>query len=159
MSPVLDPALDLDGAARDFARDRRVHIPKILTAESAARIHRCLAQETDFALVCPAGTDQAQAWPVANLTPQKETELMTAAYTRARDGFHYLYDGHVLSRDGEAYGNPSHYLSAVTAFLNSAPLLDFARAVTGNPAIAFADRKSTRLNSSHYSRSRMPSSA
>ena len=83
MDPALDPALDLDAAARGFARDRRVHIPGILTADSAARVHRCLAQETDFALVCPAGTDQAQAWPVASLTQQKEAELMTAALGRA----------------------------------------------------------------------------
>jgi SM-20-related protein len=150
MDPVLDPALDLDGAARDFVRHRRVHIPKILTAESAVRVHRCLAQETDFALVCPAGTDQAQAWPVANLTPQKETELMTAAYTRARDGFHYLYDGHVLSREGEGYGNASHYLAAITGFLNSAPVLDLARRITGNPAIAFADAQATRYRPGHF---------
>jgi SM-20-related protein len=150
MDPVLDPALDLDQSARDFARDRRVHIPGILTADSAARVHRCLAQETDFALVCQNGTDQAQAWPVATLTPQKEAELMTAAYTRARDGFHYLYDGHVLSREGEAYGDASHYLAGITRFLNSAPLLDLARRITGNPAIGFADAQATRYRPGHF---------
>jgi SM-20-related protein len=150
MEPVLNPALDRDRIAKDFARDRRVHIPGILTEESAARVHRCLAQETDFSLLCRSGDDQAQAWRVAGLTAQQEAELMNTAYTRAQDGFHYLYDGHVLSRDGEAYPDPSHYLAAITRFLNSAPLLDFARRVTGNPAIAFADAQATRYRRGHF---------
>jgi len=130
--------------------DRRVHIRDILTYDSAVRVHHCLKQETDFSLLCRTGDDQAQAWRVANLTPQKEAELMNAAYTGARGGFHYLYDGHVLSRDGEAYPDPSHYLSAITAFLNSAPLLDFARRVTGKPGIAFADAQATRYRPGHF---------
>jgi Rps23 Pro-64 3,4-dihydroxylase Tpa1-like proline 4-hydroxylase len=148
--PVLNPELDLDRTASAFAQGGRVHIRSILTQDSAARVHQCLSRETDFALLCRTGDDQAQGWRVASLTPQKEAELMNAAYAGARDGFHYLYDGHVLSRDGEAYGDPSHYLSAITAFLNSAPLLDFARAVTGNPAIAFADAQATRYRPGHF---------
>jgi len=148
--PILNLALDRDSIVETFARDRRIHIPEILTADSAARVHRCLAQESDFALVCQTGADQAQAWPVATLTPQKEAELMTAAYTRAQGGFHYLYDGHVLSREGEAYDDASHYLAAITRFLNSAPLLDLARRITGNPAIAFADAQATRYRPGHF---------
>ena len=68
MDPALNPALDPDRIAKDFARDRRVHIPAILTEESAGRVHRCLSQETDFSLVCQIGTDQAEAWRVANLS-------------------------------------------------------------------------------------------
>jgi Rps23 Pro-64 3,4-dihydroxylase Tpa1-like proline 4-hydroxylase len=148
--PALNPALDPDRIAWDFARDRRVHIPAILTEESAGRIHRCLSQETDFSLVCQTGSDRAEAWRVANLSGQKEAELMTAAYSGARDGFHYLYDGHVLSREGEAYAHPSHYLAAVTRFLNGAPLLDLARRITGEPAIAFADAQATRYRPGHF---------
>lgn len=148
--PVLNPALDRDGIAQAFARDRRVHIPAILTAESAARVHRCLAEETDFSLLCRTGDGQAQAWRVAELTRPKEAELMSAAFAGARDGFHFHYDGHVLSRDGEGYRDPSHPLAAITAFLNSPPLLDFARRITGNPAIAFADAQATRYRRGHF---------
>lgn len=136
--------------ASAFAQDRRAHIRDILTYDSAARVHRCLAQETDFSLLCRTGDDQAQAWRVTDLTPQKEAELMNAAYACAGDGFHFLYDGHVLSRDGETYSDPSHYLSAITAFLNSAPLLDFVRRVTGNAAIVFADAQATRYRPGHF---------
>jgi Rps23 Pro-64 3,4-dihydroxylase Tpa1-like proline 4-hydroxylase len=148
--PVLNPGLDLGGIAKAFARDRRVHIPEILTTASAVRVHRCLEQETDFSLLCRSGDGQAQAWRVAELNPQKEAEVMHAALAGAQEGFHYLHDGHVLSRDGEDYPDSSHHLAAITRFLNSPPVLNLARRVTGNAAIAFADARATRYRRSHF---------
>lgn len=116
MNVALNPALDPVRVASAFTRDGRVHIPQILTKDSAARLHS-LVRESDFAL---------------------------------REGLHYLYDGHVLSRDGEAYPDPAHDLSAVAAFLNSGPFLDFARCVTGNPGLAFADAQATRYRPGHF---------
>jgi len=150
MDPVLNPALDAGRMASEFARDRRLHIPDILTAESAARMHRCLEQETDFSLLATDGSDQAQAWRVATLGAQKQAEVMSGAYARAGHQFQYLYDAHSLSKDGEPYPDPAHYLSAVTAFLNSAPFLDFARALTGDASIAFADAQATRYRPGHF---------
>ena len=150
MEPALNPALDQDRIAEAFARERRVHIPSVLTQESAARVHRALAQETDFSLLCRTGDDRAQAWPVASLTPQTEAELMNTVFAEAQEGFHYLHDGHVLSRDGEGYADPSHALASITRFLNSQPFLDFARRITGNPAIAFADARATRYRRGHF---------
>jgi len=150
MGPVLNPALDRDSIAEAFARDRRVHIPAVLMQDSAVRLHRCLTQETDFSLLCRTGADQAQAWRVAELTSQKEAELMNAAFANAGQGFHYLYDSHVLSRDGEPYPDGLHYLADVTRFLNSAPFLDLARHITGNPAIGFADAQATRYRAGHF---------
>src|SRR3954469_484639 len=72
MTPALNPALEADALAEIYARDRRIHIPAILTEDSARRLHQCLAQETDFALLCQTGPDQAQAWRVATLDPRKE---------------------------------------------------------------------------------------
>jgi Rps23 Pro-64 3,4-dihydroxylase Tpa1-like proline 4-hydroxylase len=147
---VLNPALDADRIAQAFARHRRVHIPTILTDDSAQRLHRCLAQETDFALLTKTGEEQAQAWRVAELNGQKESELMTAAYAGAGGQFHYLYDAHRLSRDGEAYPDAAHTLAAATRFLNSEAFLDFARRVTGRPEIAFADAQATRYRRGHF---------
>ena len=148
--PTLNPALNVGSIAEAFRRDGRVHIPDILTTDSAARVHRCLEQETDFALLAKDGSGQAQAWRLATLAPQKQAELMTSAYSQARDQFHHLYDAHFMTRDGEPYPDPSHYLAAVTAFLNSAPLLDFARAVTGASVIAAASADATRYRPGHF---------
>jgi len=150
MTPALNPALDAGTLAEAYARDRRIHIPAILTETSAARVHQCLAQETDYALLCQAGADQAQAWRVATLDPQKERELMTAAYGRARDRFEYFYDAHSLSKEGEPYPNPAHYLAEINRFLNGEALLDFIRTVTGRPEINATSIQATRYRQGHF---------
>ena len=106
------------------------------------------AQETEFAIVTRDGDGYVRLRLGAG--PQQEAELMNRAYSAARDDFHYLYDNHPMSNDGEPYPDPSHYLAAVTRFLNSAPVLDFARRVTGSAAIDFAEAQATRYRAGHF---------
>jgi SM-20-related protein len=148
--PELNAALDVDSLADALRRDGRVHIPNILTEGSAARVHRCLEQETDFSLLVQTGPDQAESWRVATLAPQKEAELMKKSYSQARNNFDYLYDAHNLTREGEPYLDSSHYLARVTSFLNSSALLNFARRVTGASSITFASAQATRYRPGHF---------
>ena len=149
-NPALNPALDAGNIAEAFRRDGRVHIPQILTEESAKRVHRCLEQETDFSLIAKDASGMVQTWQVATLTAQQQAELLSNAYSQARDKFHFLYDAHSMSNDGEPYADPSHYLAAVTAFLNDAPMLDFIRRVTGASAVAYASAQATRYRPGHF---------
>ena len=148
--PALNPVLDMGAIADAFARDGRVHIPAILTADSATRVHRCLEQETDFMLLARGGPGEGELPPVASLTPQQQGEMMGKAYAQARENFYFLYDAHPMSNDGEPYPDPAHYLSAVTAFLNSAPVLDFAKAVTGLADIAYTSAQATRYRPGQF---------
>jgi SM-20-related protein len=77
--PVLNSGLDLDRAASAFARDARVHIRGVLTTESAAQVHRCLKQETDFALT-KDGPDRALY----------DAHLLSNAGEAYPDAAHYL---------------------------------------------------------------------
>jgi Rps23 Pro-64 3,4-dihydroxylase Tpa1-like proline 4-hydroxylase len=148
--PALNPALDTVSIAQAFARHGRVHIPDVLAAESAARIHRCLEQETEFSIITRKDDGYVRLRAGASLSPQQQAELMNRAYGAARDGFHYLYDNHPMSNDGEPYPDPSHYLAAITRFLNSAPVLDLARRITGSSAIDFAEAQATRYRPGHF---------
>lgn len=150
MTPALNPALDVSAIGSSYARDSRVHIPGILTDVSATRVLQCLMQETDFALLCQTGTDQAAAYRVAGLDPRKELELNQAAYARARDRFDYLYDAHSLSKEGEPYPDPAHYLAAINLFLNGEPMLSFVRRITGRPDINAASIQATRYRPGHF---------
>lgn len=148
--PQLNPALEPERIAVLYARDRRVHIPAILTAESAERVHHCLAQETQFSIVTRNGDGYVRLRSDAVLDPAQQAELMRKTYAKARDGFHYLYDNHPMSNDGEPYPDPSHYLAAITRFLNSQPVLDFARRVIGSAAIDFTEAQATRYRAGHF---------
>ena len=150
MTPALNPALDAGAIASAYARDRRVHIPAILTEQSAARVLQCLMQETDFSLLCQTGPDQAAAYRTASLDPRREAELVMSAYGRARDRFEYLYDAHSLSREGEPYPDPAHYLAEINLFLNGEAMLDFVRRITGRPEINAASIQATRYRQGHF---------
>ena len=148
--PQLNPALNQEAIAAAYAGNGRVHIPDILAADSARRVHRCLEQETQFSLVTRKDDGYVRLRPGASLSAQQQAELMRNTYMKARDGFHYLYDNHPMSNDGEPYPDPAHYLAAVTRFLNSAPFLDFVRRVTGSSAIAFTEAQATRYQGGHF---------
>lgn len=139
--PELNPLLDRAGLGQDFRRAQRVHIPGVLTDASAARLSRALQQETPWTVTFNKGTDYLD---VENVSPEERARLSRAAFERARQpGFHYIYDTHRLSRDGEAYGNPTHYLAKLMTFLNSPNMLQFVREVTGLKDIAWADAQAT----------------
>lgn len=150
MDPRLNPALNPADITAAYGRDRRVHIPNILTADSAQRVHRCLEQETQFSIVTRNQDGYVRLRPGAVLSPQQQADLLRNTYAQARDGFHYLYDNHPMSNDGEPYPDPTHYLAAVTRFLNSAPFLDFVRVVAGSSAIQFAEAQATRYSHGHF---------
>jgi Rps23 Pro-64 3,4-dihydroxylase Tpa1-like proline 4-hydroxylase len=54
-----------------------------------------------------------------------------------------VFDNHRLSRDGEPYPDPAHYLATIVEFVNSPQVLDFVRGVTSLDAIAWADAQAT----------------
>ena len=133
-----------------YRREGRVHIPGILTAESAQRVHDCLMRETQFSLVTRDGDGYIRLTPDAVLTPEQEARAQYNAYDRARNGFNYFYDNHPLSLGGEPYSDPSHYLAAITAFLNGATFLDFARRITGSSEIRLVEAQATRYRKGHF---------
>ncbi len=150
--PQLNPNLVADHLAEGFRLRGRVHIPSILTAQSAARVQRCLEQETKYQLSVSTPTEhhdldydfiasRGEAWRAKML----ETVYLSASNPVAEQGFQAFYDNHRMSNDGEAYRDPEHYLGAIVAFLNSETFLDFMRRVTGFADIAYADAQATRF--------------
>ena len=139
--PELNPLLDRAGLAQAFRASQRIHIPNFLTEPSAARLLRSLQQETPWTVTFNKGVDFLD---VENVSLEERARLSLGAFERARSGgFHYIYDNHRLSRNGEPYANPNHYLARVVAFLNAAPVLGFMREVTGLTDIAWADAQAT----------------
>jgi Rps23 Pro-64 3,4-dihydroxylase Tpa1-like proline 4-hydroxylase len=141
IAPELNPQLNRAKLAEDFRLSQRIHIPGVLTEASAARLSRALQQETNWTVTFNKGMDFLD---VENVSPEERARLSRAAFERARGpGFHYIYDNHRLSRNGEPYGNPAHYLAKLVTFLNAPNVLQFMREVTGLKDIAWADAQAT----------------
>jgi Rps23 Pro-64 3,4-dihydroxylase Tpa1-like proline 4-hydroxylase len=138
--PELNPGLDSAALGDAFRRNGRVHIPSALTSSSAERLHRCLTQETKWSVTFNNGRDFLDL-EYKNL--QERSELALSTMRRAATGFHYVFDNHRLSRNGEPYPDETHYLARVVEFLNSPQVLRFVREVTGLEAIARTDAQAT----------------
>jgi len=136
----LNPALDSAKLADAFRRKGRLHISNLLTKPSADRIYRCLTQETKWSLTFNNGKDFLD---IPNVSEEERSKLVFASWQRARTGFQYFFDNHRLSVDGEPYPDPSRFHARIVAFLNSGPMLNFVRKVTGIPGIERTDAQAT----------------
>src|SRR5260370_42256003 len=112
----LNPRLDRAGLGEEFARSGRIHIPGVLTEPCAVRLYRALQQETPWTLTLNKGADFLD---IEKASPEERGRLAVAAFERAHTAFQYFFDNHRLSRDGEPYPHPNHYLGQLVALLNA----------------------------------------
>jgi Rps23 Pro-64 3,4-dihydroxylase Tpa1-like proline 4-hydroxylase len=144
----LNPTLDCCALAKDFQERGRVHIQSILDEQSANHLYHCLSHETRYRLCANIG---GVARALADLSPQERQACTIAAWREVgAAGFQFLFDMHRLSLNGEPYPNANDRWARVVEFLNGREFLDFARAVTGLDAIAFADAQATCYRQGHF---------
>ena len=151
-APVLNPALDAGALALEYARHRRMHIANLFDSHSAPRIHRALAEETSYNLTVNSGEKvfDVSAGDLQKLTAEQRKALVDSASAGALRGFQFMYDSHRLTDTGESYRDPKSYLASIVAFLQGESFLSFAREVTGEERIAFADAQATRYGPGHF---------
>ena len=138
--PELNPVLDREALAKEFARSKRIHIANVLTKASAERVYRTLTGETVWTTIHNTGGKRVD---VTNLGQVERAKISLAAWDWARHHFAYLYDNHRMSHDGEPYADRNHYLAALVSFLNSPAFIGFVREVTGIQAVSLADAQAT----------------
>jgi SM-20-related protein len=148
LAPGLDPAL----VARVYRQLGRVHIPGLLPADAARRIHAALANDTPWQLSLAnrgsnAGLDLAT---YAQLPPERKVELEALVHSAAAQGFSYFYKNFPIDDHLAAGRHRDHLLMRVTAFLNSAAFLAFAREITGVPTVRRLDAQATLYEPGHF---------
>ena len=131
----------------------RVQIPGFLQEPSALRLHQCLREEVPWETaqrsdaVLADGQDRSPP-------PGSAADEMALAATclRAREGFEFYFDRYRMidaRRDGT---DPQLVLHAVVDFLNSPQFLEFARQLTGDPAIRMVSAIGVRYRAGHFLR-------
>lgn len=136
-----------------FRQYRRLHIPGILTPDSAADLYRSVALARGWmrTIHVDRGEDaeillDGDGAPSAEERAVLERQLMGMA----RDSFRYVFDLIRVSADVRAGRPVDPALAAAFAFVNSAPFLDFARTLTGEPDLAYCDMSATRYRAGHF---------
>ena len=131
----------------------RVQIPGFLQEPSALRLHQCLSEEVPWETAQRSDAVLAEGQDRRPPPGSAEDEAALAATClRAREGFEFYFDRYRMidaRRDGT---DPQLVLHAVVDFLNSPQFLDFARQLTGDPAIRMVSAIGVRYRAGHFLR-------
>lgn len=151
MQLQLNPRLDRRVIGEIFRRTGRVHIPDVLTTESASAVLVCLSAQTPWKLSLNVGRRHVDiAHDQLMLMPPDKRELMTRAMVdQSRRGFQYVFENYPLYDLYQA-GQRGNTLFDLHELLNSAMFLQFVREVTGLATIAFADSQATKYLPGHF---------
>lgn len=152
MDLSLDPTLDLEALRTRFRTHGRVQVPGFLKEDSANAILRAMEGNRRWFLSYNEGsnnleTDLAQ---IQRLPPVEQQRFMQAIQRRAASEFQYCYVQYYISENIRRGEDPGHPLHAVEHFLNSAPFLDFMRALTDEPGIHTADAMASIYGPGHF---------
>ena len=131
----------------------RVQIPGFLQEPSALRLNQCLREEVPWETAQRSDAVLADGQDRSPPPGSAEDEAALAATClRAREGFEFYFDRYRMidaRRDGT---DPQLVLHAVVDFLNSPQFLDFARQLTGDPAIRMVSAIGVRYRAGHFLR-------
>jgi Rps23 Pro-64 3,4-dihydroxylase Tpa1-like proline 4-hydroxylase len=148
MDLQLNNMLDVDALARDYAVRRRLQINSFLMPYSAGRIYRCLAEETPWGLVYNQYTGKDKVLElnheeVSKLNPEQMKQIYRDVYARAKDTYQFIYYYYPILTSYLSGKNREFFLHRVLEFINTEPMLDFMRRLTGIPELIKADAQAT----------------
>jgi SM-20-related protein len=144
---MLNTALDISALAAAFAVKQRLVIRDILVPEAAEAIHRCFASETPwgFAYNDETGPKTFDAAQFAALKTEEIDALYARIAARAATQFQYRYRYYPILKAYLERRNPHLIFNRVVEVLNSPPVLDLVRRVTGALPIVRADAQATQF--------------
>ena len=147
----LNPANDVGKLARQYAKSGRMQVKNIFTEETAEEIYRRL-MGVDWWLTYNEGSEVHQMLPehLRALSPQDGARIQQQIYSNARKGYQFLYNHYPLFAAYFSTKFDSMPLFPVYEFINSPPVLDFFRQLTGLPNVRWADGHATLFRATHF---------
>jgi SM-20-related protein len=149
---VLNPDLDTARLAGEFARERRLQIPAILTGDAAERIHQCLSNDVPWNFACRLdGRDQLHTpEQLAALSPEARFQMGQRIFEQARAGFAFGFMSFPMVENYRSQRVKGLFLDRVIEALASPEFIGFARAVAGDASINKVDAQATRYTAGHF---------
>ncbi len=151
---MLNPELDIDKIASGFAVNRRLQIPGILAPDTATKLEQCLRNEVPWELAYMKNDTghTLKAEELRNMTPESWRTFMMEVQNTAQEGYQFLFNTYQVVTAWKEGRDPHLFLHRFFELLNSPPVIEFARRVTGHNDIMKADAQATRFLPGHYLR-------
>jgi Rps23 Pro-64 3,4-dihydroxylase Tpa1-like proline 4-hydroxylase len=148
---ALDPGIDRDKLAADYAARGRIRIAPFLSAESAAALADHLQARTDWRLALKGESHQIFEFDEAARAAMSAEQGRALEKLAAPDrpGFRYLYD-RIWAVHAEKAREEGTMLAAFAEFLRGEAVLELLRRVTGAADVATADAQATRYAPGHF---------
>lgn len=144
----LNPDLNPKALADAYKTNKRGQVLDILPKDQAEAVYQCLSAETPwwFQYYGPGGERVKIPPEKFNAMPQEEkaaafNHILSTAATQ----FQYMYYFFPIMQSIERGENPGFLLHRVNAFLNSEPVLDLVREITGIQEVVRADSMATKF--------------
>jgi Rps23 Pro-64 3,4-dihydroxylase Tpa1-like proline 4-hydroxylase len=151
----LAPEIDRAAIATALAEKRFVQVKNFLAPSAADALWEVLRKHTPYGLAC-AGDGQpsgqyVRAEAMRTLPPAEKARMGNAAAGAAGAGrFAFLYGRYPLVEAYVENWHPGHPLYPLLEAINAPPVLDFARAVSGDAGIIRADAQATLYAGGHF---------
>lgn len=150
----INQALDRSALASQFSKHGRLQVRDVLDPASAGAIQRILAERTPWGFACQAGGSAAarliRAEQLAKLPQSVLRQLAATAAADAEYGF--AYGSYPLVTAYLERWHPGSVQEQLLGELNSQPMLDFMREVTGIADIVKMDGQATLYAPGHFLR-------
>lgn len=149
MAPLtlrLNPDLDRKALAEAYARDGYVQVPNLFPDEIADAFEGVLKTNTRWRTIFTDGNgDVRKLRPeeMGALPPQDANRLQQEVFTKARDGFAFLYHFYPMIETLQTGEDAGHPLHEMVRFLNLPEWLDFGREVIGCDTVNRSDAQAT----------------
>jgi Rps23 Pro-64 3,4-dihydroxylase Tpa1-like proline 4-hydroxylase len=147
----LNPEIDVDKLAAAYPEAKRVQIPDLFAAGSAADIAACLEHDVPWAFAWFDGEPRYhRAEALARLTAEEHQRLTRRLYEVAAGGFQYAYNTYPMLDAYLQRWSQVPLLDRLLEFINSPPMLELVRAVTGHDEIVKGDAQATCFGPGHF---------
>lgn len=141
----LNPALDPQAYAADYARDGVVQVRDLLDLDSIAWLIEDLNTRTPWSLslLTPEGGRFLSPEIIAQEGREAVGKRVRDVIDKARDGFGFIYLAYGIIPALLGGRDAGHATHALVEFFNSPEFLDFGRAVTHEPGVTKIDAQAT----------------
>jgi SM-20-related protein len=150
---MLNPNLDIDALASEYALDDRLRIENLLDPDFAERLHAACRDDVPYEYICHVD-GQNVVIPedeLRGLSPKDQQELQNNLLEAASDGVGFFYSGYQMRRAQiDADDDKLAFLHQMFDFVNSEEMLSFIAAISGRSDLNSADAHYTRYTPGQF---------
>lgn len=150
----LNPCIDRLLAAEQFNNQGRVQIRGFLETGAADTIHQVLSEQTPWGLAWRAGSDGPRSLRrerLGSLQPAERLAMLTKINTAMRGGeYAFLYAQYPMLDAYLQRWAEHEALDLLVEHINSEPLLDLVRTISGIPQLRKGDAQATLYGPNHF---------